>query len=260
MNSRIDKRKKNNLEDKRAAGRFFSILLASTLLGGVIGGFMGGLAMSLYSEGVSFTQFWNGLQNQIADMAVYGLVGGDVILLAVSCCLYLDAKKKFRLWDGEDEERIEAIEKRLTLSMMFSNILSICSVIFFGLSIYNYVEDEKHLFSLYGLVLFFVAATGFLVALQRLTINLEKEINPEKKGSALDFNFRKKWVESCDEAERTKLYKCGYRAFNAANKACTFLSAILIVTGTLFEISQLPLIIVGFIWITLVVSYCLESL
>lgn len=64
----------------------------------------------------------------------------------------------------------------------------------------NYYGDaaaiiQKFVLFAVGLILSMVVA---MVASVKI-VNFEKEMNPEKKGSAYDFNFQKKWLASSDE-------------------------------------------------------------
>ena len=44
------------------------------------------------------------------------------------------------------------------------------------------------------------ATRGPLIA--KLVVDLEKKLNPEKKGSVFEMQFQKTWLESCDEAQK----------------------------------------------------------
>lgn len=50
---------------------------------------------------------------------------------------------------------------------------------------------------------------------------------PEKKTSVYDLKFQKKWMDSCDEAEKILIGKCAYKAFGKTNLTCVILAAVL---------------------------------
>jgi len=43
-------------------------------------------------------------------------------------------------------------------------------------------------------------------------------MNPEKTASVYDMKFQKKWLETCDEAEKIIVGKCAFKAFNITNE------------------------------------------
>ena len=59
--------------------------------------------------------------------------------------------------------------------------------------------------------------------MSRFIVELEKKLNPEKKGDVIETNFSKKWEDSCDEAQKMIIYEAGYRAYRAGMKAFTFI-------------------------------------
>ena len=53
-------------------------------------------------------------------------------------------------------------------------------------------------------LILFLASVAVLVVLQQKIVDLERRINPEKRGSVYDMKFQKTWMDSCDEAERAR--------------------------------------------------------
>ena len=84
---------------------------------------------------------------------------------------------------------------------------------------------------------------------------------PEKQGSVYDLRFKKKWLESCDEAEQRQIGQAAYKAFNVVNGACGLLWVLLILLSYAFHFSvQLPVFLVCLLWLLLSVTYTLECI
>ena len=92
-------------------------------------------------------------------------------------------------------------------------------------------------------------------------MDLTRRMNPEKQGSVYDTKFKKKWFESCDEAEQKQIGQAAYKAFNVVSTACPILWLALLVLSYAFDFELLmPTFIVCFIWLLMQVSYCLECI
>ena len=65
-------------------------------------------------------------------------------------------------------------------------------------------------------------------------------MNPEKTASVYDTKFQKKWMESCDEAEKIMIGKCAFKAYAATNTVCSILSIVLAICALVFGIGFLP--------------------
>ena len=48
-------------------------------------------------------------------------------------------------------------------------------------------------------------------------VDAAKKTNPEKTASVYDTKFQKKWLDSCDEAEKIMIGKCAFKAYAATN-------------------------------------------
>ena len=85
-------------------------------------------------------------------------------------------------------------------------------------------------------------------------------MNPEKTASVYDMKFQKKWMESCDEAEKNMIGKCAFKAYAATNTVCSILSIVLAICALVFGIGFLPSLVVCLIWIVNQSVYCKEAL
>lgn len=91
-------------------------------------------------------------------------------------------------------------------------------------------------------------------------MNLKKEINPLLKGNIYDVNFAKKWVDSCDESLKFKIFKSAYKSFISVNFTCKILWIFCILGYSLFGFGITPLLIVTIIWLVQMISYYIEDI
>lgn len=124
-----------------------------------------------------------------------------------------------------------------------------------------YIAEYTELGTVNGDVLFafgtivFVISYAMMVLLSKLIVDLEKKLNPEKRGSVFDFNFQKEWEASCDEAEKQIMYKAAYQAYHAVNIACMIMWAVSFMGMLVFQAGLLPMFCVTAIWGTMITTF-----
>ena len=72
--------------------------------------------------------------------------------------------------------------------------------------------------------------------------------------------FRKKWLDSCDEAEKAIIGQCAYKAYAAANQLCGALAAILAISALVFGTGALPSLAVCAVWMVMQCVYSREAM
>ena len=251
-------RKKN----KTAAKKLALIMIPSVILGAIIG------VLAAFFEDfmadVDLTEFWEAFNN-ISFFAV-PVVFLAVLIVVTALCLTYNKKAKSiaEKWNGEDEETINKAEKFLSLSSSISSVGSIFMYFLFGVWAHFLphvlAEENPAALIISGVfLLFFLASIIVYALISRTTVEVIKNINPEKKGEVLDFKFAKEWENSCDEAERLSLYKAGFSAFKAANYLCVALWVLSVFGEMFFEIGITPLLFVTAIWLTLTLTYLITA-
>ena len=68
--------------------------------------------------------------------------------------------------------------------------------------------------------------------------------------------FRKKWLDSCDEAEKLMAGQCAYKAYSASTKACAGLWLVFTLSALFLGTGLLPILAVCLIW---AVNQCVYS-
>ena len=109
-------------------------------------------------------------------------------------------------------------------------------------------------------VIFFPISMILLILLQQKVVDLTRRMNPEKEGSVYDTKFRKRWLESCDEAERAQIGQAAYQAFVVTTTACGVIWVILVMLNVSMGTGLLPIFVVLVIWGVLQTSYLLTAI
>ena len=156
-------------DNRRALPKYLLTILLFGLLGGVLGFFTGVAGAAGVAETV------------LAVCAPWGIVGSAVVLLGAGWYLYAAAKRRFAAWDGEDEDAMDAAEQQLSWALLLTGLVIILDFFFFAASIIydRFLPD----------LILFLASVAVLVVLQQKIVDLERRINPEKRGSVYDMKF-----------------------------------------------------------------------
>ena len=219
-------------DNRRALPKYLLTILLFGLLGGVLGFFTGVAGAAGVAETVR-----QALDRVLAVCAPWGIVGSAVVLLGAGWYLYAAAKRRFAAWDGEDEDAMDAAEQQLSWALLLTGLVIILDFFFFAASI------------IYGRFL-----------LQQKIVDLERRINPEKRGSVYDMKFQKTWMDSCDEAERAQIGQACYRAYMVGTKVCIFLWVALLILNFVFDFGLLPIAAVLAVWGAMQTVYALECI
>ena len=242
-------------EDKKALCKFKWMLIAAVLIGAV-SGLVTGMA-GFYVETDLFE--WNMAQFVLGVFPwMLGVI--TVVITVIIEVLYRKCRRGFAQWDGEDEDVIEEIERKISWAMWFASLLMICSFFVFGSCTVYIDRGEASAVIMFVLLIVFAAAIICVVISQQNLVNLTKEINPEKSGSVYDMKFQKKWEESCDEAEKLQIYQCGFRAYTAAQTLCLILWVICVLGGFVFRMGIMPMVIITVIWGGMTTVYAFEAI
>lgn len=244
--------------NRKALPKFMLIMVISLLVGG-LGGFcsakygLNSLSDGMKSAGAFFSAY----------IAPWLMLAAAVILPVVCIPIYRSTKKLISSWDGENEEISDTIDQKLSIVIWVTSAALILSYFLIAAS---YAEGFATFEKENSIIPFFVGIAGFFaimieaVILQQKCVDSAKKTNPEKTASVYDTKFHKKWMDSCDEAEKIMIGKCAFKAYAATNAVCTVLSIVLAICALILGIGFLPSLTVCLIWIVNQSVYCKEAL
>lgn len=245
-------------QNRKAMPKFIVIMTLSVLIGGAFGfctSYYGlnGFSGKLTAAGTYFS----------SRMAHWLLLALALVQPAVCLPLYFQGKRMVMHWDGEDDAAAEKAEEKLSIVMWISGAAMITAnfLIAAAYAAGHSVFTEKG--GLLALCVSIAAFFGILfenVLFQQKVVDMTKRLYPEKTASVYDVRFRKKWLDSCDEAEKAIIGQCAYKAYAAANQLCSALAAILAISALVFGTGALPSLAVCAVWMVMQCVYSREAM
>lgn len=232
-------------ENRKALPKFIFMGVGGIILGAIIGVILVWLDFENFADvlttaGVFFTV-------KVSPWLMFAL---PVVELAACLPIYFGAKRNLTDWDGENEEAGGIIEAKLSVCMWATSIATILDFFLLAALFSGFLENAKAI----GPVKFFGCLVVFLVTLylnavfQQKLVDTTKQMNPEKHGSVYDTKFHKKWMASCDEAERAIIGQCAFKAYQAMSMTCLVLWAVFGLGGIFFTGGFVPAMAVCMIW------------
>lgn len=244
---------KQKSENQKAFPRFLGILAVAGLIGGVLGG-LSAVAGMFWQEHDFRTAFFNMLQ----AASPWAMLVCSAVLLGIGCHFYRKAKTAFRSWDGENEDIMQRADEQLSWTLMLDSLALIVSFFFFTAGVAGTLH-QPHVWRSILILAVFVAVLALSIRLQQKTVDLTKEMNPEKKGSVYDMKFQERWWENCDEAERRQIGQASYKAYVTVSRFCPYCWGALFLGDMIFDYGILPGTVVLVIWGVQTVSYTREA-
>ena len=243
--------------NRKALPQFMLIMVICFIIGGTIGFCSAKYGLNTLAGGMKTAGMFFGTY-----IAPWLMLAAAVIVPVVCVPIYQSATKLLASWDGENEEMSDTIDEKLSIVLWVTSAAFILSYFLIAASYANGFETFKTETS--G-ALFLAGIIGFLtimietVIFQQKCVDTTKKMNPEKTASVYDTKFQKKWMESCDEAEKIMIGKCAFKAYAATNTVCSILSIVLAICALVFGIGFLPSLVVCLIWIVNQSVYCKEQ-
>lgn len=247
-------------ENKKALPKFILIFVLSLVVGVILGFTMSFLEFENF--GALLGAFWSFFATRLAGWL---LCACPVVELAVGLPLYFSAKNQTAAWDGEDETVSDAIDRKLSVCIWITSMATILNF-FLAAGHFAGMAGDIFLRASMGPVHVFLGLGAFLVNLfmtmvfQQKLVDATKQLYPEKRGSVYDTKFQKKWLDSCDEAERAIIGQCAMKAYRAMSTACLVLWAVFVMGGMFFEGGFLPAMAICVVWGAGQSVYCYWSI
>ena len=251
-----DSDKKVNKKSNLKIYIIFAVMILASLLGGFLAGRLAAVNKDTL-DGINWDHIWRITADTLP--IVYG-----VLMLAtfvVSFVMYGKIKRMIRGWDGENEDVIVDIESRITTASYLPCVIVFVGLVLFPVCIYavdrTYSNSKGMPMTIVSEVVFVVSMILYC-AIEKLVIDEEKKLNPEKKGNIFDINFRRDWEKSSDEAELIAIAKSSKKGFMAGIKVGFVMWMLMFVSMFAFDTGVMPIVAVGLVLIVMYVAYCRE--
>lgn len=251
-----DTDKKVNKKSNLKIYIIFAVMILASLLGGFLAGRLAAVNKDTL-DGINWDHIWWVTADTLP--IVYG-----VLMLAtfvVSFVMYGKIKRMIRGWDGENEDVIVDIESRITTASYLPCVIVFVGLVLFPVCIYavdrTYSNSKGMPMTIVSEVVFVVSMILYCV-IEKLVIDEEKKLNPEKKENIFDINFRRDWEKSSDEAELIAIAKSSKKGFMAGIKVGFVMWMLMFVSMFAFDTGVMPIVAVGLVLIVMYVAYCRE--
>lgn len=249
----------NKTENKKV---FWKFLL--TIMVCLAGGFVAGIAMVMAGKGGWPNMLAEGVRSVLCVAAPYGAIVCTTIVLAITIVLEQQSKKLYAIWDGEDEEILAQMEGKTSYILVLHSMNMILGYFFLAAGFYVVLEENMTGSDTMIKLAVVLIGTAYqlttMMLFQKRAVDFTKELNPEKKGSIYDQKFKKKWLESCDEAEKFQIYKASYKSYSATNSTCIVLWMFSTMGMFVWDFGFLPMTMVIIIWASANLAYGRECI
>lgn len=249
---------KSRKQIERLCQNLFLVMVLSLIIGGGFGFCAARYGLNTLAGGMKSTGAFFGTY-----IAPWLMLATAVIVPMICVPIYKSAKRLLSSWDGENEETSDTIDNKLSIVIWITSAALILSYFLIAASYsggFSTFENQNSMVSFVVGIVGFFAILIEAVIIQQKCVDAAKKTNPEKTASVYDTKFQKKWMDSCDEAEKIMIGKCAFKAYSATNTVCSALAIVLAVCALVFEIGFLPSLVVCIIWIVNQSVYCKEAL
>lgn len=220
---------------------------------------VGGVFGVIFSLGLKMLSESGVLNNssQVGEFFVKNTLGFEVGLILFfyipAVYLHFKGKKIFGSIKNASDEEVDVMEKAgaksFDLSLSINAVLLILNLMLFGMS---FDENKSNLFLI--AVLFMVITVAGSI-LEIVTVRFIQKRDNRLKGDPSSFRFIKDFLESCDEAEKLKIYKSGYHAFQISKKSSIAFVVLAILCNLILETGPFPIFISGMMALIQLTSY-----
>lgn len=238
-------------DNRKALPKFLVMILAAALVGGVVG-FFSAMAADGFSAGALQAR----VEAFLTALVPWGLLVCALVLLIPAAVLLGKARTQYAAWDGEDEDVAAVVEERLNVVLLLTVLALIVGLFFLSAGVLYAAESWRMLAN----AALFIAVMAAVTVIQQKVVDLTRRMNPEKEGSVYDAKFRKKWFESCDEAERAQIGQASYQAYQTTSGVCLIVWMVLLMGSLFYPMGILPTVAVLVIYGVLQGRYLTECI
>ncbi len=237
-------------ENKKAFGTLAVILFVAMIGGGIAGVLFVRFHDNLKSVLV------HGVDNIMRVISPYAITVCSVILLGAALLILQHCKRELARHE-DDDAVLDRVEYRISYPLALA---SVCMIIdFFFLPASMIYAGKSYYPTLFALISFIVSV-ACIMWIQQKAVDMEKQMNPEKKGSVYEMKFAEKWEESCDEAQRLNIYKSAYVSYQVTTKAFVGVWLVVVFGSLFFDTGILPVAVVTILWLIQTLSYCFAAM
>ncbi len=179
-----------------------------------------------------------------------------VVIYIPSLLLYLKSRKMFIKFDKLTDEEIEDSERTtyhlFDIALTCNASFGILNLIVFGITFAHQMNYK------WVIVLLFLLNSILSSATEVTAFRFVQKLDPRLKGDPSTLSFAKDYMNSCDEAEKFKIYQAGFNAFQTTKWLSFILLMLTILTNFVFETGAYPIVLTGLIILVCNFTYSLN--
>lgn len=226
-------------------------MAALMILGGIFGaGFTLGL---IAGEDILKDQILPAIADFLMAYSLHITIAVTLALFIPTIINFNKGKTLMLKAEGLDDEVLDRTEKMAqnysNRAMAFNSILLVLNFMMFGMSF-----DVQAPFFIVKIVLFLIVAIG-CSTIEILTVKLIQKHDARLKGDPTSLKFHKDFLESCDEAEKLKIYESAYKSFQFVKNGALLMVIITILLKITDFIGAFPVFIASTFFLILIASY-----
>lgn len=191
---------------------------------------------------------------KLADIFVSSTLWIQAVVWLAMICLSLillrRVKKLTPFYDDEENFAEKQIGRAQNQIMLLTSVNMALQFILFGVGI-----DKRNPYFMASVVFFIVAAASSAFV-EIAMVKQAKVMDPLKQGDPADLKFSKRWEESCDEAEKLMMYRCGFRTLQLMKTVLMVAIAAALISKTRWGTGNFPIVLTGMLWLIQNISYC----
>lgn len=229
--------------------KFVAILIVALFAGGALG-----TAVTWIMENPSRDEVIRHLGVALGACSPW-VVLCALLFWAGSVVCYRRAKAAFASWNGEDEDVLESTEHLLSWSILWATASQLFAFAAFSVVVSLIPLGYADYLSLLAAIVGLLVVTFLVLLSQQRVVDLTRRINPEKQGSVYDLKFQKKWLASCDEAERQRIGQAAYSSFLVTSRTAMVVWIAMVLVNLYLPIGPLPVLAALIPWGVGQISY-----
>ena len=241
-------------DNRKSWPKFVAVLIVALFAGGALG-----TAVTWIMENPSLDEVIRHLGVALGACAPW-IVLCALLFWAGSMVCYRRGKAAFASWNGEDEDVPDSAEHLLSWSILWATAAQFFAFGGFSVVVSLIPLGYADYLSLLAAIVGLLAVTFLVLFTQQRVVDLTRRINPEKQGSVYDFKFQKKWLASCDEAERQRIGQAAYSSFLVTSRTAMVVWIVMVLVNLYLPIGPLPVLAALIPWGVGQISYLVACL
>lgn len=226
-------------------------VLFLTIIGGIVGFIISVGLLNLLDAGN------RQIASNVRDLFVKNNIIIFLLLLILiylpSVYLFIQGKRIFAKVDNMSDEECESQsmigQRKFDLALAINGVFMILNFMLFGMTYADLTNNEMVVLSIFMVNIFSSSI------LEIMTIRAIQKANTRLKGDPTSLRFSKDFLESCDEAERMKIYKTAFHSFQLTKQVALAFVVLTILCNLLLDTGGFPVFVSTSLMLTIIASH-----